>query len=270
MGFPYWAFIGMAVTAVGALAMLVIAYLGQSPRLLKRLGLSGLRLDLRARAFTGFALALLFLAFGFFIAGVPLGAVSPAAEVVTEAAAATPPVDTDESGAMAGLPASRAEENVEPAAEDQQTGDSQPSTGAFSGPPPSALTATAVFLEVSGTGEAPEATATATAPPSATPTSTPTATASPTPSPTLTQTPTPTLTPTPIFEETAVINTGTSTLWLRRTPGGRDIELVKGGDIVILLPGHANVGGAMWREVSTVNGNTGWVLESYLGLESED
>ena len=63
----------MGVTAVGTLLMLVLAYISQSPRLLKRLGLAGLRLDLRARSFTGYALALFLLAFGFFLAGVPLG-----------------------------------------------------------------------------------------------------------------------------------------------------------------------------------------------------
>jgi hypothetical protein len=77
------------------------------------------------------------------------------------------------------------------------------------------------------------------------------------------------MTPTPIFEETAVINTGTSTLYVKRTPGGRDIALLKGGDVVVLLPGHANVGGALWREVSTVDGIYGWVMESFLDMELE-
>ena len=39
--------------------------------------------------------------------------------------------------------------------------------------------------------------------------------------------------------------------------------------MVLLLPGHANVGGDMWREVSTVDGTIGWVLESFLDMEVE-
>jgi len=66
-----------------------------------------------------------------------------------------------------------------------------------------------------------------------------------------------------------LIDTGTSTLYVKRTPGGRDIALLQGGDIVVLLPGHANVGGSLWREVSTVDGTTGWVMESYLNREAE-
>jgi hypothetical protein len=62
-----------------------------------------------------------------------------------------------------------------------------------------------------------------------------------------------------------MINTGSSTVWLKRTPGGQDFILVRGGDRVILLPGHANYGGNMWRQVSTVNGNVGWLLESFIG-----
>ena len=98
MGFPLWTLFGMGMTAFGALVMLIIAYIAQSPKLLRRLGLSGSRLDLRARTFTGYALALLLLAFGFFVAGVPLEGETPTVEV---AAAATLIVDTNESGAMA-------------------------------------------------------------------------------------------------------------------------------------------------------------------------
>jgi hypothetical protein len=263
----------MALTAAGALIMLIIAYIAQSPRLLKRLGLSGSRLDLRARTFTGYALALLLLAFGFFIAGVPLGERTAVPEV---AAAATPIRDTNESGAMIGVatPTATADE-VRQIAEAQEAADEeQSSTGSFGGPPPSAQTATAqalVDLGLDPTTEALALTETAIARPTDTPTPTETATATPTPtsSPTVTPTPTPTVTPTPIFEETAVINTGTSTLWVKRTPGGRDIAIVRGGEVVVLLPGHANVGGVFWREVGTVDGTIGWVQDSYLDLETE-
>ena len=265
MGFPLWTLFGMAVTSFGALVMLSIAYTAQSPKLLNRLGLSGSRLDLRARAFTGYALALLLLAFGFFIAGVPLGT----QPVETELAAATAIVDTNESGAMAPIasatpePENEVVEAEEPAGDSQQT---EPATGAFAGPPPAAQTATAEAL-AADLEDAPPPTSTpfptATATPTRTPSPTPTNTATPT------NTPTPTVTPTPIFEETALINTGTSTLYVKRTPGGQDIALLQGGDVVLLLPGHANVGGILWREISTVDGAIGWVMESFIDMESE-
>ncbi|MFL7868484.1 MAG: hypothetical protein AB8I58_06620 [Anaerolineales bacterium] len=272
MGFPLWTLFGMGVTASGALIMLTIAYVAQSPKMLKRLGISGSRLDLRARTFTGFALALLLLAFGFFIAGVPLGSTQTPP---TEVAAATAIIDTNESGAMAPIasatPESVDENNEEAApAEIDESVESnetiEPVTGAFAGPPSAAQTGTA-----EATGIELEETATATRTPLPTDTATPTRTpsATPTNTPTATSTPTPTMTPTPIFGETALIDTGTSTLYVKRTPGGRDIALLQGGDIVVLLPGHANVGGSLWREVSTVDGTTGWVMESYLNREAE-
>lgn len=63
----------MGVSAFGALVAIALAFLAQSPRLLTRLRLNGQRLDLRAKSFTGYGLALLLLAMGFFVAGVPLG-----------------------------------------------------------------------------------------------------------------------------------------------------------------------------------------------------
>ncbi len=265
MGFPIWTLFGMGVTVSGALIILFMAFIAQSPRLVKRLGLASARLDLRARTLTGYALALLVLAFGFFIAGVPLGPRATATEVVV----ATPIVDTNESGAMVAIPTRTPQAAIQ-ATETQEQEDSagEPVTGAFAGPPPAAQTATAEYLELAGI-DAPASTSTRIAQPSATPTPTQTITPSPTPTSTATTTPTPTPTPTPIFEETAVVNTGTSTLWIKRTPGGRDIALVRGGDVVVLLPGHANVGGAIWREISKVNGTIGWVLESYLDQELE-
>jgi hypothetical protein len=253
----------MGITAVGTTLMLILAYLAQSPRLLTRLGLSGYRLDLRARTFTGFALALLLLSGGFFLAGVPLGGVTGSAT-----AEATQVADTNESGAMGGLagPVSTAVPNGSD--EGVTIDDGTPDSGAFGGPPPAALTETAVAISAAGEEEA-EATATEVILPSLTPSATPTVTPSPTSSPTPTITPTPTNTPTPIFEETALINTGSSTLWIKRTPGGQDYVLVRGGDTVILFPGHASVGGGIWREVSTVDGAVGWVLESYLGSGDE-
>ena len=95
----------------------------------------------------------------------------------------------------------------------------------------------------------PSVTPSRTVAPSATPTasSVPTETATPTPSPSPTQSPTPTLTPTPITGATATISTNGSTLWVRRTPGGTPLVIVTDGELVILLPGHANQG---WHRVA--------------------
>ena len=62
----------MGLSVIGALLFLTLSLIAQSPGLQKRVGLSGARLDLRVRTFTSFAFALLLLAIGFFLAGVPL------------------------------------------------------------------------------------------------------------------------------------------------------------------------------------------------------
>ncbi len=264
MGFPLWTLWGMGITVVGTMLMLILAYIAQSPRLLKRLGLSGYRLDLRARLFTGYALALLLLAGGFFVAGVPLGPTSEDAALENS----TPILETSSVGEAEELagPIATATPIVTEAEPDADDG--TPDSGAFGGPPPAILTATAEAV-----GELPKELVTGTATeavlPSSTPTPTDTVTPSPTPSSTPTVSPTPTNTPTPIFTETAMINTGSSTIWLKRTPGGQDFILVRGGDTVILQPGHANYGGLLWREISTVDGAVGWILESYLGSGEE-
>jgi len=248
--------------------MLILAYVAQSPRLLKRLGLSGYRLDLRARTFTGYALALLLLSGGFFLAGVPIGVLTGnVVMVATEPAAEVN--DTDTSDAIAG-PVSTAVPDGSAVA--TVVDDGTPDSGAFAGPPPAVMTQTAeALLDASEQieNDAPEAATEVVVLPSATFTPTKTATPLPTPSLTPTNSPTPTNTPTPIFEETAMINTGSSTVWIKRTPGGQDFVLIRGGDTVILFPGHANFGGSLWREVSTVDGNVGWVLESYLSSGEE-
>ena len=254
----------MGITVAGTTLMLIVAYVAQSPRLLNRLGLAGLRLDLRARTFTGYALALLLLSAGFFLAGVPLGGLTGG----SSADAAQPALEMNETDAAAALagPVSTALPDASIAV--TVVDDGTPDSGAFGGPPPAAMTETAAAVEAAGDEDEDAAQETATEVavlPSPTFTPTSTVTPSPTPSPTATNTPTPTTTPTPIFEETAMINTGSSTVWVKRTPGGPDHVLVRGGDIVILFPGHANIGGSMWREVSTVDGIVGWILESYLG-----
>lgn len=263
----------MGITAAGTLVMLLMAYIAQSPRLINRLGLTGLRLDLRSRTLTGYALALLLLAFGFFLAGVPLGPRSPEQE--TAAVQTTP----DESDVQVTSDTEGVVTTAEPEGQEGESvaddGTSRPASGAFAGLPPSAQTATAESLPAESEleQEAPEASQT-TDPSEPTPTPSPTGTETPLPSPTSsptpTTTPTATLTPTPIFEDTAIINTGGSTVWIKRTPGGRDHYLVRGGDIVILYPGHANVGGVLWQEVITTDGVVGWILESYLNTGEDE
>ena len=258
----------MGITAAGTLLLLVLAYIAQSPRLIARLGLTGMRLDLRVRALTGYALALLLLSFGFFLAGVPLG--DRGGESLSQASESTEEEATRQTDGAVTTAMPEAQEDASAVVD----GTTRPESGAFAGLPPSALTATAEFLDQAAeTGDSAdtEVSSDADNPSTPTPTPVPTETPSPTPtsSPTPTVTPTPTMTPTPIFEETAVINTGSSTIWLKRTPGGQDQHLVRGGDIVILLAGHANVGSVFWREVSTVDGAVGWILESYLGFEED-
>jgi hypothetical protein len=75
------------------------------------------------------------------------------------------------------------------------------------------------------------------------------------------------LTPTPIEDPVSTINTGGSTLWVRRSPGGANIALVRDGDIVILRSGRANRDGVLWQEIMTVEGVTGWVQTEFLASD---
>ena len=141
---------------------------------------------------------------------------------------------------------------------------STPNTGSFSGPPPSLPTSgseaeeTESPVEIDGTDE--------TSSPPQDSSNAPQTSSTPTtvPSPTPTQTPSPTITPTPITGETAVVSSGGSTVWITRSPGGQNLTLVRDGDIVLILSGHANQAGLLWREVTTVNGILGWIQEAYL------
>jgi hypothetical protein len=122
MGFPTWTLWGMGVSAFAALLAIALAFLALSPRMLTRLNMANRRLDMRARTFTGYGLALLLLAMGFFVAGVPLGEeAAPLAEATPAATddgaiAATTPITAtlaagSQSGAMVGLPTSSAEDS---------------------------------------------------------------------------------------------------------------------------------------------------------------
>lgn len=272
MGFPTWTLIGMGVTGLGALIMITLAYLAQSPQFMTRIGLAGARLDLRVRAFTGLALALLLLAFGFFLAGVPLN-------VPDETAVSTPNVTVS---AIAVSNGSDAEDNarigatvamestVTPSLNNRR--EASPESGAFDGPPPTETPIAPIDTSGISAGSDLLVEGTITITPSPLPTNTlpPTETLRPTSTPTAspTVTPTPTLTPTPIEGETAVINTGGSTLWVRRTPGGQPLSLVRNGDLVVLSSGHANQGGILWQEIRTVDGVLGWVQEEFLTLNN--
>lgn len=131
------------------------------------------------------------------------------------------------------------------------------------------LAATDAPLEANVTNEPPAPTA---EPPTPTPTETPSPTSTDTPSPTPapteepTSTPTPTPSPMPPDQPTANIGVGTSTLWVRRTPGGQNLSLLRSGDTVLLLSGHANYNGLLWRQVSTLDGVVGWVQTAYLDI----
>lgn len=273
----------MGLAALAALLAIGLAYIGQSPRFVRRLRLDVYRLDLRVRTFTGYAFALLLLAFGFFLAGVPLDPMSPAGTdpaAMTEVAAlvgtatanalsASQPAPTNEPG----LPATPATLTSTPAPTS-----STPVTGAFGGRPPASATPISGTLtidegEVTSTSPAgSNPTATPTAGPSSTPTPVPTnapsATATPSPTPTATSTPTvtptPTMTPTPIVGETATVNANGGSVWVYRSPGGQQLLLLPDRVIVILRPGHANQGGTLWQEIQTVDGQIGWIEVAFL------
>ncbi|MCB9433586.1 MAG: hypothetical protein H6668_16555 [Ardenticatenaceae bacterium] len=264
MGFPTWTLWGMGITAFLALLWIGLAYLALSPRWLLRLGLSGYRLDLRLRLFIGYGFACLLLALGFFLAGVPLGE-QTAVSLPATSPAETPIMAENEQATFTPFPtitsvpatATTASVAAAPATNDGETEPTEPSTGAFV--PNPTVTPTAVMTPTA-TIIVPTAVLSTTAEATATPSPTPTTTATSTP----TNTPTPTITPTPIVGETAVINTGSSTVWMRRTPGGQNLVLVKGGDVVILQPGYANRASTFWQEIRTVDGVVGWLEISYL------
>lgn len=243
----------MGLSAVAALLAIALSFLAQSPRMLTRLHLTGSRLDLRARTLTGYGLALLLLAMGFFAAGVPLGgpgaaAAPTAAAALAEAtpattAAETLPANGSQSGAMVGLPTSSA-------------GDEE-ANGVGGGLPTVDLSAVAPITTTAAAGPSPTVTtAPGTPTPEATPTLFPTATPTPTPSPTPS--------PTPILVPTATVGENTSTLPVRQLPGGPVLVVLTRGDIVLPRPGHAFQNGDVWREISTVNGVIGWVPDEFL------
>lgn len=263
----------MGIAATGVLVSLVLAYLTQSPRYAARVGLSPRQVQVRLRAWTGIALALQLLAFGFFFAGVPLSAEPTAVLPTSPSPTITPTRET--AGEIVGLTGAdltaTAVALVSPTPTNTPPPTGTSASGAFGGPPGAATAESTAEAEASTAADdaetltpSPAATATATLTP--TPTSTPdrTLTSTPTHTATPTTTPTPTLTPTPIAGKTAVVTTTGGNLGVQRVPGGTVIAAVPNGGVVILLPGHANYGGNLWQEVRTVAGVRGWVPESAL------
>ncbi|MBK8987201.1 MAG: hypothetical protein IPM39_14160 [Chloroflexi bacterium] len=262
MGFPIWTLWGMGLSSFGALIAVGLAFAAQSPKFLLRTRLAGYRLDLRARAFTGYGFALMLLALGFFLAGVPIGDGAVGGTAVTQI---TPTPEQAEMEIVGG--AVEAGGTITATRPTSLT----PVSGAFGGPPPGLTqeedTVEAPTEAITTTAASPVGTALSG--PAATPTpvpNTPTTTPSPTSTPTATPTvtPTPTLTPTPIERATAVIDVGGGTVWLRRSPDGQNMLIMNSGDTVILLNGHANRSGVLWREISTVQGETGWMRAEFL------
>lgn len=262
----------MGLAAFGALIAIGLALLAQSPRLLTRLNLTGQRLDLRARSFTGYGFALLLLAMGFFLAGVPLSEADRTANGLAPEAEATGPADEL---AVAGAIAANETATTVEAGSGAMVGLGTRAPGGNSGAmaglatPEPELTTGSILTGTAEINVPPGAESTATSnegvpalPPSITPSTTPTATLFPTVTPTVT--PSPTLTPTPIFEPTARVNAETSTLPMRHIPGGQVLVVLVRGDTVILRPGHAFHTGQTWQEISTVDGVVGWVPDRFL------
>ncbi len=253
----------MGLAALGALLFLFLALLAQSPLLLQRIGLSRLRLDLRVRTFTSLAFALLLLAMAFFLAGVPLNPSEQVAAIPNEEPPPLPQTEPISTASALGQLSTATSTNEDTLITTPIT----PETGAFGGPPPTEDIESTLATNQT-TESTPDLGQTSTREPSVTPTSSQTAeptvpnTSTPTESPTLT--PTPSLTPTPIDGVTVAINTGGSTIWMKRSPGGQNVSILHHEDIVILLPRHANQAGQIWQEIRTVDGITGWILEEFL------
>ena len=249
----------MALSALGALLFTGLALAGQSPKFLARIGLHGARLDLRARMLTGYGFACILLGFGFFLAGVPLDGTS-LANGETAVSQITPTPDETNIAIVGGAITTS---TPTPVASQSEESSGPPESGAFVGLPPEDETPDGNGV----TSEEGDGTITPT-PITETPTQTSTPTQTPTSTPTVT--PTPTLTPTPIEGETAVVDLGGGTIWLRSTPDGQNMLIINSGDLVILRESYANRAGRMWREVSTLTGDTGWLPVEFLDLGEEE
>lgn len=261
----------MGLSLLAALIVILLAYVAMSPRLQRNLGLGGSRIGTRAREFVGYAIAFMLLTVGFFLAGVPVNsqtAVSGTPMVVEATVLVTVMAESADVAAVQPTP------TLTPV-----VGSGGSDSGAFGGPPPgsqddAAATEPSDELTEATPEDEVEATDTADTVPTATPTAVEVAETSPTPTPTprptqtatptATSTPPPTPTPVMLGEETAVIDTGGNTLWLRRTPGGRTLILLQNGEIILLSAGRASFNGELWREVRTIDGTLGWVQAAFV------
>jgi hypothetical protein len=255
MGFPAWTLIGIGVSIVGALFVLALAVLGQSPRLAGRSGMDRARRERRTRALSAYALAMLVLAAGFFCAGVPLGPLGGASRSTP-----TPAMSATAESVAGQTPAGPVPTATVPAT---------PRTGAFGGPPATNQPTIAPVQETAGAPLAPTPGATPSVgdnPPAVTAatTQTPRPTVTPSPSPSPSPTATPTLRPTPVVGATAQVTTGGDPVWLKRSPGGQNLVQLANRSTVLLLPGRANYGGELWRQISTLQGDVGWLQEGLL------
>lgn len=280
----------MGFAALATLLFLFLAFIAQSPRLLRRLGLDVYRLDLRVREFTGYALAGLLLVLGFFLAGVPIGgqaAAQPAAPTSTATQQVVADLPLDVPGTLTRSAITQTVAIPTPSLTPRVTGQTPVSGGFGAGSRQTQAPEVTVTVTVTITGvvtpsiptltptgdpddNSPTATGTPTRVTSPTPSLTPTPTETPTPSatptmtPSPTATPTPSLTPTPIDAPTATVDPSRSNVWIYRSPGGQELILTPGGSTVIVLPRRSSQGGFLWREVMTVDGLTGWIDDAYL------
>lgn len=277
-----WTLIGMGAALVGALLLTLLTYVALSPELLIRLKLNGRRLPQRVREFVGYIIACLLLMVGFFLAGVPLEAeVVPTA--VTIVITATPPAETtvilatdtpDNETSNLLTPQPTLEIDTESSGSfgsslaSSEDGEEEEGGSEGDVAPPATEEGEAIEEEETAVQEA-TATIAASPTPTATSTRVPpsTATATATPTETATPSPEPTFTPVPPQGETAVIQTGGSTLWVRQTPGGRTLTLLRDGDTVVLSRGVASWEGEIWREVRTLDGVLGWIRKEFLVIE---
>jgi hypothetical protein len=276
----------MALSAVAALLVMLLAYAGQSPQMVYRLGRMGHALRQRARLLIGTGVACLMLALGFFMAGVPLDG-GAAGEPMAAEGTPTNPFNTPLASTALTIPAiANADEGdsgesgsfgTQDGAEgevEMNEGDVMPALTAVAGEEELTEEVSGGFGEsrMTMTADALLAAVTPVGTPSATPTPSPTSTASPTPTPSNTPTPTPspTLTPTPTFTPTpmsgptAVVRAQGRALWVRRSPNGQRLVPLAEGEMVSLTGGRANFDGALWQEIRTGAGVLGWLEDSYL------
>lgn len=273
----------MGVAGVGATIFTLLTYIALSPDLLVRLRLNNTGLQSRIRDLVGYNLACLFLAVGFFMAGVPLeqddGGAETAVLVITATPEPTTPTipptitptqalddllelsDTiSDSGTVESVTSSDSGAFGAPLQSDEDEGDSEAQPDAEQAPESTPVATDAATADPAEPTNTPAPTTT----PTTTPTPLPTETATPTP----TATPVPTQTRVPPVGETAVIQTGDgSTLFVRRTPGGDTLTIISDGSTVVLAEGVANWEGTVWREIRTLDGVLGWVQDEFVVRE---